>query len=175
MLLNLLIILIQTIQPSIIYDFQIESSTANWQVVDDRVMGGLSQGKLTVNQDGHGLYEGSISTDNNGGFSSLRYQFLSMTVTETSKITFRIKGDGKKYQFRVKDKQGQYHSYITYFETTGDWQEIAIELKDLYPSFRGRKLNIPNFNHTQIEEIAFLVGNKKAEDFELLIDEIRLD
>jgi hypothetical protein len=44
----------------------------------------------------------------------------------------------------------------------------------MYPSFRGRKLDAPNFSHDNIEEIVFLIGNKKNERFELIIDKIAL-
>jgi NADH dehydrogenase [ubiquinone] 1 alpha subcomplex assembly factor 1 len=160
--------------PSIIYDFQKDTSTTNWRVVDDEVMGGLSQGKLRVDDEGHGVYSGTVSTENNGGFSSLRYRFDAIETSEDQSVVLRVKGDGKKYQFRVKDKPSQYHSYIYTFETNGDWQTIEIPLAEMTPSFRGRKLSIPNFNHTQIEEIAFLIGNKKAESFELIIDKIEV-
>lgn len=158
-----------------IYNFQKDKSTANWRIVDDGVMGGLSKGKLRVNSDGHGEYTGTVSIENNGGFSSLRYRFDAQEVSDKQTMVLRIKGDGKKYQFRVKDKTSQYHSYIYTFETSGKWETIKIPLADMYPSFRGRKLSIPNFNHSQIEEIAFLVGNKKAESFELLIDRIGVE
>ena len=44
----------------------------------------------------------------------------------------------------------------------------------MYPSFRGRKLDEPNFYHESIEEITFLIANKQNEDFKLLIDKIEL-
>jgi hypothetical protein len=44
----------------------------------------------------------------------------------------------------------------------------------MYPSFRGRKLNQPNFSKDSIEEI-LLIGNKKKEEFKLLIDKIELN
>lgn len=161
--------------PSIIYDFQKDASTTNWRVVDDGVMGGLSQGKLKVDNEGNGLYSGTVSTENNGGFSSLRYRFDAIETSEDQSIVLRIKGDGKKYQFRVKDKVNQYYSYIYTFQTSGEWQTVKIPLAEMYPSYRGRKLNTPNFKHSQIEEIAFLIGNKKAESFELIIDKIELE
>ena len=43
------------------------------------------------------------------------------------------------------------------------------------PSFRGRKLNMQNFNNNYFEHIAFLVGNKKNEKFKLIIDRITLE
>ncbi len=174
MLFIFLFILLNTTTPSIIYDFQKEVSTTNWRVVDDGVMGGLSQGKLEVDDEGNGVYSGTVSTENNGGFSSLRYRFSTMEVSKNQSIVLRIKGDGKKYQFRVKDKLNQYYSYINTFQTSGEWQTLEIPLAKMYPSYRGRKLNIPNFEHSQIEEIAFLIGNKKAESFELKIDKIEV-
>lgn len=44
----------------------------------------------------------------------------------------------------------------------------------MYPSFRGYKIDAANFNGEQMEEIAILIGNKKAEQFTLLIDSISL-
>jgi hypothetical protein len=42
------------------------------------------------------------------------------------------------------------------------------------PRFRGRKLNAGNYPGQQLEEIAFLIGNKKEQSFELLLDKISL-
>jgi NADH dehydrogenase [ubiquinone] 1 alpha subcomplex assembly factor 1 len=42
----------------------------------------------------------------------------------------------------------------------------------MVPSFRGRTLDMANFPGDSLEEIGFLIGNKKAEDFKLLIDYI---
>jgi len=110
--------------------------------------------------------------ENNGGFSSLRYRFEKMRAHENSKIVIRLKGYGKQYQFRVKSNRNTYYSYTTTFKTSGDWENIIIELKDMYPSFRGRTLNMPHFNENSIEELVFLIGNKKNESFELFLDRI---
>jgi hypothetical protein len=85
-----------------------------------------------------------------------------------------LKGDGKKYQFRVKSKRSNYYSYIYVFQTTTDWQTIEIPITELYASFRGRTIDIPNYDGESLEEIAFLVGNKKNEDFQLMIDKIEV-
>ena len=158
----------------IIFDFNKDSSIKKWRIVNDGVMGGLSVGSFTLSPDGHGLFEGEISLENNGGFSSVRYRFDKLQVTKDSYIGIQLKGDGKDYQFRVKDNAGNYYSYITTFPTTGEWEEIKILLRDMYPSFRGRKLDQPNFSKDHIEEIVFLIGNKRTEHFKLLIDKIAL-
>ena len=44
----------------------------------------------------------------------------------------------------------------------------------MYPAFRGRKLNIENYQGEKMQEIAFLIGNKKNENFRLEIDKIEI-
>ena len=158
----------------VIFDFNPSSSLRSWYSVDDGVMGGISSGSLKISDQGHGLFEGNISLDYNGGFSSVRYRFDEIRVDPESKVIIKLKGDGKKYQFRVKHNFRAYYSYIFQFETSGEWEEIVIPLEEMYPSFRGRKLDLPDFDHQQIEEITLLIGNKKEEDFQLLIDKIEV-
>ena len=158
----------------IIFNFNKSSDIKNWIVIDDVVMGGKSSGSFKLNSDGYGVFLGDISLENNGGFSSVRYRFEKILINKSTKISIRIKGDGKKYQFRIKSNSGDYYSYISPFSTTGEWQEIEIPLKDMYPSFRGRKLDQPNFSNDTFEEITFLIGNKNKEKFQLLIDKIEL-
>lgn len=159
---------------SLIVDFTKQSTKGNWQIVDDGVMGGKSQGNFKINEDGHGEFWGTISLENYGGFSSVRYQPKTIEIGKYKKVALKVKGDGKNYQFRLKEKANDYFSYITTFSTSGEWEIISIDLSDLYPSFRGRILKQPNFSGEKIDEITLLIGNKKKESFRLLIDEIRL-
>lgn len=169
-----MILLFSLMTPKVLFDFNKNSDIQGWMIVDDVVMGGESAGSFKLNADGYGVFEGRISLDNNGGFSSVRYRFPKIVVKEFTSLVIKLRADGKKYQFRIKSNSGDYYSYIAPFSTSGEWQEIEIPLKDMYPSFRGRRLDLPNFNNDYIEEIAFLIGNKKAENFELLIDKIKL-
>ena len=157
-----------------LFDFNTSSNISNWRVVDDVVMGGRSSGNFVINDEGHGKFNGRVSLENNGGFSSLRYRFKTKDVSTYSKVILRVKGDGSNYQFRVKTSSRDYASYIYEFETTSDWTTIEIPFAAMDPRFRGRKLNDPNFPGEQLEEIAFLIGNKKEQSFELLLDHIEL-
>ena len=169
-----ILILFAMMNTTIIYDFNKDSSKRDWRIIDDGVMGGVSQGEFLIDSDGNGVFQGEISLEYNGGFSSVHHQFQKIKVTNDSKILIRLKGDGKQYQFRIKDKAEAYYSYIKTFETSGEWETIEIQLSDLYPSFRGQKLNLPNFNSDSFEEIVFLIGNKKKENFKLILDKIEL-
>ena len=168
----LILIMMQTFT---IFDFNEKADITDWNIVDDVVMGGRSSGKFYLNQKGNGVFEGRVSLENNGGFSSLRYSFDPISTKMYSKVILRIKGDGKSYQFRLKDKSSNYYSYVTNFKTSKDWQTIELQLSDMYPAFRGRKLNSANFGSETIEEIAILIGNKKEETFKLEIDSIVLE
>jgi hypothetical protein len=158
----------------VLFDFNPKSNLDNWQVVNDVVMGGESFSKMLLNSDGNGVFTGTVSLNNNGGFCSVQHALKPITVKENSAFVLRIKGDGKKYQFRAKAKRGDYYSYIFEIQTTKDWQIIEIPFNEMYASFRGRKVALPNYDGTSLEEIAVLIGNKKAESFELLLDKIQV-
>ena len=159
----------------LIADFKNKGDISEWYVVDDGVMGGLSQGTFTSTDLGNALYTGIVRTENNGGFSSVRYGFSTKGVSKYEFVTLRIKGDGKSYQFRIKEDRSQRYSYITTFKTSGGWETIKLPLATFYPSFRGYSLNKPNFYSDKIEEIAILIGNKTKESFSLEIESIYLE
>lgn len=170
----LFILILTTMQTASIFEFNKTADISNWSVVDDVVMGGRSSGNFYLNSEGHGIFEGQVSLENNGGFSSVRYDFYKMSTKDFSKVIIKVKGDGKSYQFRVKSESSDYYSYITSFETSNDWETIELKLSNMYPAFRGRNLDMPNYDKESIEEIAFLIGNKKAESFKLEIESIVL-
>lgn len=155
-------------------NFQKESSLQNWYTVDDVVMGGRSDGNFYINEEGHGEFSGVVSLENNGGFSSLRHVFPKKDVSSYSSISIRLKGDGKAYQFRAKSDRSERHSYTYDFITSGKWEWVDIPMKDMVPTWRGRRLNYPNYPAQRLEEIGILIGNNKPEKFSLEIDEIRL-
>lgn len=174
LIIQLLILCFSSMDTQTIFDFTSSSTLTNWYVVDDGVMGGRSAGQLTISEDGYGVFEGDVSLENNGGFSSIRYDVNKMNVSGYTKLKLRVKGDGKNYQVRIKNTYRDYHSYVKTISTTEKWQDIEIKLSDMYPTFRGRTLDMENFSHEFIEEFAILVGNKKAEKFKLLIDKIEI-
>ena len=72
----------------------------------------------------------------------------------------------------MKTNSNDYYAYVNSFETTVDRQTIEIPFSTMVPSFRGKSLNMANFPGDYMEEFAFLIGNKKQEDFKLSIDNI---
>ena len=160
---------------NMIYNFDNNSDLEKWVIVNDDVMGGISSSNLIIENDGNGVFEGRISIANNGGFSSLRFNCNKIFIQQNTHFKIKIKGDGKDYQFRIKSNRDDYYSYIISFETSGEWETVTIPTKEMYASFRGRKLDMEKFNSDYFEQITFLFGNKKDENFKLLIDSIILE
>lgn len=130
-------------------------------------MGGRSRGCFSLNEEGHAVFYGDVSLENNGGFSLVRHRFDPLNVEEFEKFFLRIRGDGKRYQFRVKSDLNERHNYVAYFQTTGEWQTVEIPFREMVPNFRGRRLELPNYPGERMAEIGLLIGNKKTERFKL--------
>ena len=158
-----------------IFDCKNAKNTANWYVVNDGVMGGLSEGSLVLNDSGNILYHGYVTTENNGGFSSIRHEFNTKDVSDFKEVILRVRGDGKTYQFRIKSDASQRYSYIKSFKTSGSWETIRLPLGSFYPSFRGNTLDKPNYPGEVMEEVAILIGNKRKERFSLEISNSYLE
>ena len=158
----------------VLVDFNQESILENWFTVDDVVMGGRSSSRLEINEQGHAVFSGNVSLDNNGGFSSLRHVFQMLDMTSFQTIALRVKGDGLRYQFRIKSSRSERHSYTHSFVTSRSWQWIEIPLSEISTTWRGSSLNYPKYPAQTLEEIGILIGNKRPEAFKLEIDKILL-
>ncbi len=158
-----------------IFQFSNTSNLDDWQIVDDVVMGGKSNGNFQLDKDGHAVFSGDVSLENNGGFSSVQYTFDALDITNYKTVCIKLKSDGNNYQFRLKKDQCDYYSYKKEFNTNGDWQTIKLQLASLQPTYRGRSLDIPNFNSNSIEQLTFLIANKKPQSFKLVLDKIWLE
>lgn len=154
--------------------FDKNSSNQNWYITNDDVMGGISNSSMKLDEEKKMIFSGNVSLDNNGGFAMTRLPVNINFNTKKTKVVLKLKGDGKKYQFRIKAKNNQRFWYIQSFQTSKSTEEIELPLNKFYASFRGYKLNVDNFSATTITEIAILIGNKKNENFKLSIEKIAL-
>ena len=112
-----------------------------WGAVDDVVMGGVSQSGIRL-VDNKAIFSGVVSTENNGGFASVRTRNFEppMDLSDYEGIELKVTGDGKRYKFIMRcegkwDGVGYSHSFDTIYDfpTT-----IQIPFKDLIPVFRAK-------------------------------------
>ncbi|WP_224488010.1 CIA30 family protein [Robertkochia flava] len=159
----------------VIYDFASRPDTGAWAIVNDVVMGGASNAQIRKNQAGNGVFSGHVSLENNGGFASVRLRLSPVDISDFSTIHLRVKGEPARYQVRCKSNWGDPQSYVAYFETNGTWQEVVISLGSMYPTFRGNRLDMPDYSGEMLSEVALLIGNKKEEDFKVELEKIWLE
>lgn len=162
-------------QNIVLFDFKSDTAIQEWKTVDDVVMGGRSNSKFSLNSAGYGVFEGTVSLENNGGFASVRYGFPPIDIRGFKKVVIRLRGDGKRYQFRIRKNPNDYFAYVCEFQSSTDWQIVEIPLHEMEPKFRGVQLDLPNFDGEILSEIAFLISNKKNEHFRLTLDRIILE
>lgn len=162
-------------EPLVLFDFTAPSDLERWEVEDDVVMGGRSEGHLDINEDGHAVFHGVVSLENNGGFSSIQRFFDPIDVTGYTTARIRLKGDGKRYLFLVETEPDAYHYYIHEFQTGSDWQTVDIPLHEMQPVRRGDPLDIPNYQGDTLAQIRIMIGNERRESFHLEIDRIWLE
>ena len=115
-----------------------------WGAVDDVVMGGVSQSNIRL-ADNKAIFSGIVSTENNGGFASVRTRNFDtpLDLSDYEGIELKITGDGKRYKFIARcegkwDGVGYSHSFDTVYDfpTT-----IRIPFKDLIPVFRAKTVD----------------------------------
>lgn len=139
----------QVIEP--VFDFSKPGcDLAAWGALDDVVMGGVSQGQIALvnsNQpDQHMVFAGVVSTENSGGFSSVRTQNFEPAFDFSGWLGLRlaVKGDGQRYKFILRNSAGwDSPAYIYGFDTVADeWINVDVPFAELVPTFRAR--TVPN-------------------------------
>jgi hypothetical protein len=158
---------------SYMIDFSNPIEHQNWYVTNDNVMGGKSSGGI-VFKNASTIFSGEISLANNGGFSSV-FRPISPLPSGLDTVELDVEGDGLTYQFRVIIFVNGYRlAYKHDFQTIkGQRNKIILNIDDFKASFRGRIIEgAPALYAEKIKQIGFLVTNKKAGPFTLLLNKI---
>ena len=155
-----------------IFDFTRPRDLNQWRPINDTVMGGISESQLQQTKEGNALFTGNVSLENYGGFASLQSQPSDYTFTGYEGIAIRLKGDGKRYKFSLKNSM--YLDSIRYeaaFNTEkGSWTIVRIPFNTLVPSFRGRILtNEPPIDVSKVKSLGLLISDKQEGTFRLEI------
>ncbi len=126
------------------FPFNIDSGK-NWRYVSDRVMGGVSNGQVLLEQNGEEIYArltGNVSTRNNGGFiqlnsSSSLYNdpLLIQSVRNSEKdgkrlqgVRLKVRGNGEIYYIFIQTNEIRSVSdyYQSSFVANADWEMIYL-------------------------------------------------
>ena len=137
-----------------LFDFG-RDSAADWMVVNDGVMGGVSRSEFV---------------DSNGGFASIRGLVGDEALDGAAQLVLRVRGDGRTYQVRLRtDRSFDGMAYALQFETeAGEWQEVVLDLSDFQPTWRGyRPRGAPPLDPGAVLQFGFLLADKREGPFSL--------
>ena len=146
-----------------VFDFSLPGAVSVWGTLDDVVMGGVSQGNLFLREQSvqgqpaqtQAVFAGNVSTDNSGGFSSVRTKNFDppFNFTGWQGMRLRVKGDGQRYKFILRNSDGwDSPAYIYSFDTVTDtWVSVDIPFAEMVPTFRARSVSdAPLFNPARV-------------------------
>lgn len=157
-------------------DFGKEKKGSYWRVVNDGVMGGLSQGNMKLT-DNSIVFKGEVSLDNNGGFSSLRRSFINEDISEFENVEIRYRSSGISIAFTIAISQRWYvpNYKISLDGTSSQWKTVTIKLTDFRKHYIGKPMNDKLKKETlkEIVRIGFITDEKKYGSFEFEVDYIK--
>jgi hypothetical protein len=133
-----------------------------WGALDDVVMGGVSNSSFRLG-DRVAIFSGNVSTENSGGFASVRTRNFepAIDLTGFTGIELRVKGDGKRYKFLVRDDDGwDSIGYSHSFDTVAnEWITVRIPFATLIPVFRAKTLSNPKpINVSRIRSLQLMLS-----------------
>eukprot|EP00638_Chattonella_subsalsa_P000506 CAMPEP_0117756120 /NCGR_PEP_ID=MMETSP0947-20121206/13865_1 /TAXON_ID=44440 /ORGANISM="Chattonella subsalsa, Strain CCMP2191" /LENGTH=543 /DNA_ID=CAMNT_0005575599 /DNA_START=215 /DNA_END=1846 /DNA_ORIENTATION=- len=126
-----------------------EAWVRQWGALDDVVMGGVSESSIQLvpgaAEESTGarlaaVFSGVVKTSNNGGFASVRTKNFQppLDFTQYDGIKLRVKGDGNRYKFILRDDpKWDSASWCFSFDTiAGEWIDVKIPMTAFIANFR---------------------------------------
>jgi len=162
----------EEVKQRILLDFQQPDDATNWSVINDVVMGGVSNSSFTVTKPGTAVFSGVVSLENNGGFASANMKPAQFDLSDCDGIRFRVKGDGKSYKITLKN-EGAFNGFSYRFEFStknGEWLTLDAPFPSFIPKFMGQTTSAPPVDKAKIKTFGFLIADKQDGPFRLEID-----
>lgn len=146
-----------------------------WYTVDDNVMGGISSSTVDIIDQDILSFSGTMSLENNGGFSSVRSDWTPTDLSDADGVLLRVLGDGKVYRLRIRSADtGPEISFNAAFETTPEtWKVVYVPFSIMVPTYRGFIMDVEALDPSSIGSFGFMLSDKQPGGFRLLVDWIR--
>lgn len=151
-------------------DFSNPNTLRDSWIVNDGVMGGVSQSSLRQDEDGM-FFEGVVSLENNGGFASMRSSVRFPQGTQL--IELLAKGDGKRYKLVLRTELAPRVTYVADFIALPTWQTYRFNLSQFKSTFRGRDVNAPTLSFSDVIDFGILISNNQAGSFAIQLKTLK--
>ncbi len=153
-----------------LFDFAKPDAAQAWLPVNDGVMGGVSDGRFKITDQGTMEFFGTLSLENNGGFASVRSRRHGLELRSDDALLIRLRGDGREYLLNlyVPSREVAFSYRAAIPTKANEWAEVRIPLKDCYATSFGRRLETAGpVDARQVDSIGFMLSDKKAGPFKL--------
>ena len=151
-------------------DFTNPKTMRDCWIVNDGVMGGISQSALR--QDAQGMYfEGLVSLENNGGFASMRSSVKFPQGTQVLELL--AKGDGKRYKLVLRTELAPRVSYAADFIAEPTWQTYRFNLSQFKSTVRGQAIKAPTLSFSDVIDFGILISNNQAGSFAIQLKTLK--
>ena len=151
-------------------DFSNPNTLRDSWIVNDGVMGGVSQSSLRQDEDGM-FFEGMVSLENNGSFASMRSSVRFPQGTQL--IELIAKGDGKRYKLVLRTELAPRVTYVADFIALPTWQTYRFNLSQFKSTFRGRDVNAPTLSFSDVIDFGILISNTQAGSFAIQLKTLK--
>jgi len=151
---------------------QLDPEEIEWQIINDGVMGGRSRSSYTL--DHRGLhFRGTLSTAFGGGFASIRGR-LPEPLGPFPGFRLDLQGDGRRYQFRLRESADSNDvAWRAFFDTSGARETIVVSVRDFEPVIRGRRIAaLPGLADRAMRYIGFMLTGDEEGEFGLSVHSI---
>ncbi len=141
----------------------------DWLVVNDVVMGGRSS--AVYGHSPSGLeFRGSLSTDNGGGFSSIRADY-DRGFGDWKAFVLTVTGDGREYQFRLRENVNpDAVAWRARFRTNSRRQSVLLPREDFEAVIRGRRVEtLPGITGRDLRYLGFMLTSDQPGPFSLTV------
>ena len=147
--------------------------TNSWSVINDGVMGGRSFGK--VNYESNSMrFTGSISLENNGGFSSLKSPFGTFNLSAYKRVEIRYRSSEIPMALTMEVSRAWYETYYRSAlpSTKGEWKTLELPLNEFQGQSVGRKTGtkLGKNELEQIIRLGFINDGKGPGNFDFEVD-----
>ena len=163
--------------PQPLFDFTGADAANDWQAVNDGVMGGVSEGKLTITDKKTLEFSGTLSLENNGGFASVRTKAKTLGLEKGDTVVAKVRGDGREYTLNLYvNKPLIAFSYRATVQTEKDeWIEVKVPLDTFEATSFGRPVEDAGpVDPNEVNALGFMVSDKKAGPFKLEVEWVKV-
>ncbi len=146
---------------------------AEWDVVNDGVMGGRSAGFVAIDE-GTLRFTGTLVTQG-GGFTSVRAR-RAVDLTGQLGIELRVRGSGRQFEVELDDGLRTYGRMVSRrapFATSAEWTIVRVPFSALRSTVFGQAVNAPPIEVARIRGLGLYMADGQDGPFRLEVDFVR--